>query len=1103
MGLSPGQRVDRYVVLRTLGQGGMADVWLVRHVVLGSLCALKVPVMAPDATERLIREGRAQAALEHPNVLPVRDVLTVQGTPALLLPYVAGPNLEQLLGERRLEIPEVVALLVGMARGLAHAHATGVVHGDVKPANVLLQVAHDGLVPRIADFGGGPVDGRGYGTAAYAAPEQLAHPETADPRHDLFALGVMALEMVLGRRPSRAELAAPLDVPGLPEGVERLIRTLLAPAPEGRGSASGAVRLLEGQPTASLDPASDLACWVLERVPESTYDAVTPSDHNLPGGLPECLGRDREHAELRARLESHRLVVLVGHGGIGKTRLALAVAEAWHAAGSGNVWLCRAEGIQTTGALVAAMGAVLGLQLGSDPRGQVSASLWGQGAALFVLDAVEEVDGVEALLQTWLADAPEARFLVTSRVSVRTTGGAVVPVEPLSEPSAAELFVERAAGAHPPFVVAPTDPALGRLLERLDGVPLAVELAAAQVGLYGLDDLATRLESTLDVLHTRRGDVPERQRTLLAALEGSWALLEPAERDALVQLTVFASPCTLAAADVVLDVAGRVDEALLGLVDKGLLRVEAGARPRFGMRSLVRTFVAARGTPSLAVRERHRGWFASLRKPTVADLEDLAEAVNYAVSSGHTANASTLALLAWQVYEGHGPPARGALVLEHALTVSDDPDLRAAAAEANRRAGHGARADQHLDVLAAADDPRAYVLRGELRRIQGALDEAMASYKRALESPAPPSVHGRAEIGIGNVYVSLGELDEARRSYARADPYFDVGSQRAAALRSNRGTLALVAGDLVEAEQYLLESVEMYRLRGEPLLAAISQANLPTIYKRRGQLQRARATAAEAAAVFKSQGDRRHLAVISVNMASMATDLGEFDVTAVCLADARAGFAAASDAYGLAVVLGNEGVLNFLRGNLPEGRRCLEEAIREHQRLGFRHAVASWRSHLVPILLGLGERDLAEASAMAALDAFMEVEDTEEAARAWTRLGAMRGVDGGEAWESALALAPGDPLVEAIARHGRARLALDGGDRDAAEHDLSEGERHLRKVTDRIVVLEVLLDRAELLERLGRADAADAAMFEAETLHHQMGLGAACPISIRLRGASH
>ncbi|MEZ4239143.1 MAG: protein kinase [Myxococcota bacterium] len=214
--LKPGDVVDRYTVEGLIGEGGMAMVFRVRHAALGTVHALKVLTLAsPSIRARLQREGQLQAALRHPNIVAVTDVVALaDGTGALVLELVDGPALDSVLRARRLTLEEVDLLVPGILAGVAAAHDAGYVHRDLKPANVLLARTGTGLMPKVADFGLAKVvagsdagtagahtrTGSAMGTPQYMSPEQIRDTKNVGPASDVFALGCILYELVTGQR---------------------------------------------------------------------------------------------------------------------------------------------------------------------------------------------------------------------------------------------------------------------------------------------------------------------------------------------------------------------------------------------------------------------------------------------------------------------------------------------------------------------------------------------------------------------------------------------------------------------------------------------------------------------------------------------------------------------------------------------------------------------------------------------------------------------------------------------------------------------------------------------------------------------------------------
>ncbi|MBT3219101.1 MAG: serine/threonine protein kinase [Proteobacteria bacterium] len=208
--LESGQVLDRYTIVRPLGRGGLATVYLVRHNRLGSLQALKVlAVPSTRVRGRLLREGRVQAQLRHPNVASVIDVLEVDGNPSLLMEYVNGPSLKLLLAKAELNIDQIDDLARGILTGVAAAHSRGLVHRDIKPGNVLLSIEPQRLVAKITDFGLAKVlnekqsgmqtrTGIAMGTPAYMAPEQIRDSSRINACADVFSLGALLFRLATG-----------------------------------------------------------------------------------------------------------------------------------------------------------------------------------------------------------------------------------------------------------------------------------------------------------------------------------------------------------------------------------------------------------------------------------------------------------------------------------------------------------------------------------------------------------------------------------------------------------------------------------------------------------------------------------------------------------------------------------------------------------------------------------------------------------------------------------------------------------------------------------------------------------------------------------------
>lgn len=310
MNLTAGQVVDRYELVRPLGEGGMAVVWLARHTTLGSLHAMKVLTLrAPGVRERLLREGRVQATLQHDNAVTVTDVVQVDGLPGLVLEYVDGPTLDAWLLNGPPPLIARITVLRQVADAVAAAHAIGLVHRDLKPGNVLIATTQGGPRAKVTDFGIAKVlsddareaeashetprtrAGVAMGTPTYMAPEQLRDAAGVDARADVFALGVMLYESLtlhgcfqpgslveLYERTTSRSYTDPAKLqPEAPTTLLALIDACLSPDPSERPADASKVRNLLDDVFTSLQTPDAEPPATLRSAAPPTVDAGLPT----------------------------------------------------------------------------------------------------------------------------------------------------------------------------------------------------------------------------------------------------------------------------------------------------------------------------------------------------------------------------------------------------------------------------------------------------------------------------------------------------------------------------------------------------------------------------------------------------------------------------------------------------------------------------------------------------------------------------------------------------------------------------------------------------------------------------------------------------------
>jgi predicted ATPase/DNA-binding SARP family transcriptional activator len=358
-----------------------------------------------------------------------------------------------------------------------------------------------------------------------------------------------------------------------------------------------------------------------------------PASARVPNYLTPPVGRDREIAEVRRLLGTRRLVSLVGAGGSGKTRLAAAVGEAVGSAPDAPVAWIDLTALRDPDLVVEHTACTLGLREHAGATGLGTlAELLGDGSPLLVLDNCEHVVEASArLVDALLRACPSLRILVTTRQALGIAGEKVWPVPPLAVPAgdtpdalgaaSVRLFVERAQDAMPDFVLTPENAsAVAHICRRLDGLPLALELAAARMRVLSPEQLAGRLDSMLNLLSSGSHVVLPRHRTLRALMDWSYTLLSPEERCLLQRLSVFAGGFTLDAAEAVtayepIDPEGVLD-LLSGLVDRSLVAVsEEQGEARYALLETVRQYAHERlleGEDLEELRGRHAGFFVDL-----------------------------------------------------------------------------------------------------------------------------------------------------------------------------------------------------------------------------------------------------------------------------------------------------------------------------------------------------------------------------------------------------------------------------------------------------------------------------------------------------------
>ncbi|QSE81180.1 protein kinase domain-containing protein [Rhodococcus koreensis] len=653
-----------------IGRGGFGVVYRCRQSVLDRTVAVKVLTTDLDEEnhERFLREQRAMGRLTgHPNVVNILQVgATESGRPYLVMPYHPHDSLD---GEIRrhgpLAVEEVLKLGVKTAGALETAHRLGILHRDVKPANILLTEYGE---PALTDFGiahfaGGFETATGVvtGSPAFTAPEVLAG-QTPSPAADVYGLAATLFCALTGHaafeRRSGEQLMAqfvritshPPPDPrehGVPDDLSAVVERAMSQDPEIRptamelGDELQEVELRHGLPLDEM-PVRPVADRRPSLTPNSRAKAPSGADPgrplagNLPVALTSFVGRRSDLAEAKNQLKVSRLVTLTGIGGVGKTRLALKAAAQSDRAFPDGVWLAELGELRDESLLVDVVTGALGLrEQSARPVQDLLVEFLGSKRMLLVLDNCEQlVDAVAKLVEILLRSCPELRILATSREALAIGGEAVLRVPPLTVPEsdrpsssrsmprsdAVRLFVERAAAAVPGFELNDSNrAAVAGICRKLDGLPLPIELAAARLRAMSPEQILRRLTDRYELLTGGTRSAPTRQQTLRLCIDWSYELCTTPEQLAWERLAIFAGSFELDAAEEIcgfdLSPSGVVD-VVTSLLDKSILiREESGPVVRFRMLETLRGFGAEKAQESGRYRDlrvRHRDWYRRL-----------------------------------------------------------------------------------------------------------------------------------------------------------------------------------------------------------------------------------------------------------------------------------------------------------------------------------------------------------------------------------------------------------------------------------------------------------------------------------------------------------
>ena len=889
--------------------------------------------------DRFFREARSASALNHPNICTIYEINETGPVPFIAMEYVEGETVAEMIRRRRRNVRQTLDIAMQVAGALAEAHANGIVHRDIKPANIIVnlqgrvKILDFGLAKKTVtgsdEAGNQQLTNAGVilGTASYMSPEQARGLEV-DSRSDIWSFGVCLYEMLTGKQPFTGDTATDTFAAILTRDPERPSRyfaeiptdlelivqkTLHKPQISRYQNADEIVKDLQiiqkriefadGPPDAAeIDSVTNERTeefntastdYDIPRVTDEDLKKLPLHPNNLTATYSRIIGRENEIASIARSLRDNvHLLTLTGIGGTGKTRLSRAIAERMLPDFEDGVFFVEMAAVTQPEVVASTIAQPLGIkEEGGKPVIDMLKNHLRDKQMLIVIDNFEQVVAAAPQIAELLAAADRLKILVTSREVLHLKAEVEFPVPPLKvsedtaalsfdelkENEAVTLFAERAKLAKPSFLLTLENAAdVAAICARLDGLPLAIELAAARMRVLTPAAILSKLENRLNLLTGGARDLPERQQTMRGAVAWSYDLLDDFEKSVFRKLSVFAGGFRIEASESVCGPSDDMEvlDAVTSLIDKSLLvqKELPGGESRFRMLEVVRDFAAElleSNSEANDIRRKHGEFFVSLGETAEPFLQ--------------TAESDVWLGRLKEEHDNLRAAMRWSLAHEASMAI------RLAVAVRNYWLVHGHLTEGFGWLKAASEtgfrsDPALNFKLlnglGLAARFRGAYETARLAYEGGLA--AGREAGDRQGIALSN--RGLGLVAMQQEDFASARRYFDEGLSISRELDdkfgiaislSFLGDLARTEGRNADARPQFEEAVDLFRELDKSPALADSLNNLGAALFGMGDPTSAGSNFAEALKISEGLGNRITISFSLDGFAAIAVETGD------------------------------------------------------------------------------------------------------------------------------------------------------------------------------------------------------------------------------------